>query len=88
MKLDECFAAGLLKRVEPDMGNAKRSLQVSKEFLGDASKNNEIERYKVVVILGYTAMFHAARALLFRDGIKERSHICPDLYQGRIPPAG
>jgi uncharacterized protein (UPF0332 family) len=25
-------------------------------------------------------MFHAARALLFRDGITERSHICIILY--------
>ena len=25
-------------------------------------------------------MFHAARALLFRDGIKERSHLCTVSY--------
>lgn len=25
-------------------------------------------------------MFHAARALLFRDGIKERSHLCTISY--------
>jgi len=25
-------------------------------------------------------MFHAARALLFKDGVKERSHICVVVY--------
>ena len=28
------------------------------------------------MILANTAMFHAARAVLFRDGIVERSHVC------------
>ncbi|MBL7168037.1 HEPN domain-containing protein [Candidatus Bathyarchaeota archaeon] len=28
------------------------------------------------VILAYTAMFHAARGVLFRDGIVERSRVC------------
>ena len=26
------------------------------------------------------AMFHAARAILFRDGVKERSHECIPIY--------
>jgi uncharacterized protein (UPF0332 family) len=30
--------------------------------------------------MAYTAMFHAARAILFRDGIKERSHECIPMY--------
>lgn len=34
----------------------------------------------LVIFCSYTAMFHAARALLFRDGIKERSHICTVSY--------
>ena len=32
--------------------------------------------FDAAVILSYTAMFHAARALLFLDGIIEKSHIC------------
>lgn len=34
-------------------------------------KNNNL-----VIFCSYTAMFHSARALLFKDGIKERSHLC------------
>jgi len=80
MKLDECFQKGLLKRISPDMVNADRSIKLSIENIEDAVENFSIHRYRVVVILSYTAMFHAARAILFRDGIKERSHECIPVY--------
>ncbi len=46
----------------------------------DAVENLNIRRYRVTVVSSYTAMFHAARAILFKDGIKERSHECVPLY--------
>jgi len=36
--------------------------------------------YDLAVVSVYTAMFHTSRAILFRDGIKERSHICVIIY--------
>lgn len=80
MKLDECFRRGLLKRVKPDEANAHRSLNLSVSNIEDAEENLRIQRYRVVIVSSYTAMFHAARAVLFRDGVKERSHECIPLY--------
>ncbi len=80
MKLAECFQKGLLKRTSPDIENAKRSLELSRSNIEDAALNLSIHRYRVVAIASYTAMFHAARAILFRDGIKERSHECIPVY--------
>ncbi len=80
MKLAECFQKGLLKRISPDTDNADRSLKLSLENIGDAEENLGIHRYRVVAVLSYTAMFHAARAILFKDGIKERSHECIPVY--------
>jgi uncharacterized protein (UPF0332 family) len=80
MKLDECFRRGLLKRIHPDHENAVRSLNLSMANLEDAAENLRIHRYRVVIVSSYTAMFHAARAILFRDGVKERSHECIPLY--------
>lgn len=80
MKLAECFQAGLLKRTSRDMENSARSLKLSMNNIEDAVENLSIHRYRVVAILSYTAMFHAARAILFRDGIKERSHECIPVY--------
>jgi uncharacterized protein (UPF0332 family) len=58
-----------------------RSLELSKGNIEDAVENLSIHRSRVVAISSYTAMFHAARAILFRDGfIKERSHECIPVY--------
>ncbi len=80
MKTAECFQKGLLKRTSPDMENALRSLELSKSNIEDAVENMSIHRYRVVAISSYSSMFHAARAILFRDGIKERSHECIPVY--------
>jgi uncharacterized protein (UPF0332 family) len=80
VKLDECLRRGLLKRIPVDHENAVRSLELSESNIEDAAENLRIRRYRVVVISSYTAMFHAARAILFRDGIKERSHECIPIY--------
>ncbi len=80
MKMAECFQKGLLKRTSPDMENALRSLELSSSNIEDATENMSIHRYRVVAILSYTAMFHASRSILFKDGIKERSHECIPFY--------
>jgi len=80
MKMEECFRKGLLKRTTPDMENALRSLELSKSNIEDGAENMSIHRYRVVAISSYSSMFHAARAILFRDGIKERSHECIPVY--------
>jgi uncharacterized protein (UPF0332 family) len=89
MKLAECFQKGLLKRTSPDMENAARSLKLSMNNIEDAVANLSIHRYRVVAISSYSAMFHAARAILFKDGIKERGHECiPALSQGKVSGIG
>ena len=80
MNLKDCYKQGLLKKVKPDPENARRSIEQSSKSIEDANRNLEIKCYNVVIILSYTSMFHAARALLFRDGIKERSHLCIPVY--------
>jgi len=80
MKLDDCFRRGLLKRIPPDRENALRSLELSLSNIDDAAENLRIHRYRVVIVSSYTAMFHSARAILFKDGVKERSHECIPIY--------
>ena len=80
MRLDECFRSGLLKRGIADRGNALRSLELSMSNIDDAEAGMDTGRHRVVIVSSYTAMFHAARAILFRDGVKERSHECIPVY--------
>jgi uncharacterized protein (UPF0332 family) len=54
----------------------KKELSVAKSDLSDAKAGYENERYKWSTIQGYYAMFHAARALIYSQGYREKSHYC------------
>jgi len=54
----------------------KKELLVAKSDLSDAKAGYESERYKWSTIQGYYAMFHAARALIYSQGYREKSHYC------------
>lgn len=47
-----------------------------KNDLSDAKAGYENERYKWSTIQAYYAMFHAARALVYSQGYREKSHYC------------
>lgn len=76
MRLGECFQKRLLRRERPDLEKCKRSIEVAAAKLDEAQKAFKHELSDATVVLAYTAMFHAARAILFRDGIVEKSHVC------------
>ena len=80
MSVKECFEQGLLKKDKPDIEKARRSIEIAKHKLELARKEIDARIYENAVISVYTAMFHAARALLFKDGVKERSHWAVYLY--------
>jgi len=76
MKLEECFGKRLLRKERPDLEKSQRSMEVAETKLDEAEKAVSHKLFDAAIILAYTAMFHAARAILFRDGIVEKSHIC------------
>lgn len=80
MNIAECFEKRLLRRTEPDPNKARRSLEIAKSKLKTAKESFEKELYGPTIIYGYTSMFHSSRALLYKDGISEKSHYCLVLY--------
>jgi uncharacterized protein (UPF0332 family) len=60
------FAGDLIK---PELEDAKLDLARAKKTHADAD-------YKWATIQAYYSMFHAARALLFNKGFREKSHAC------------
>jgi len=54
----------------------KKEISVARSDLFDAKAGYENERYKWSTIQAYYAMFHAARAILFSEGYREKSHYC------------
>jgi uncharacterized protein (UPF0332 family) len=77
--LDDCFLRGL-RRIPADIGSAQRSLAIAAGHLDDAEASLTIKRYRLTLTSSYEAMFHATKALLFKDGIKEHSHVCVPIY--------
>jgi uncharacterized protein (UPF0332 family) len=91
MRLEDCFELGLLKKILPDTEKAKRSLESAKRRLSVAEKAFNSKIYEDAIVDAYTAMFHAGRALLFKDGIKERSHYglyvyLKEVYKEKLEP--
>jgi len=76
MRLDECFRKRLLRKERPDLEKSKRSIEVAEAKLDEAERAFSHRLLDATVVLAYTTMFHAARAILFRDGIVEKSHVC------------
>ena len=79
-ELKECFNEGLLKKIEPNIELAKQSIKQAEHFLNEADKLIDIEMKDMALIAIYNCVFHSARAILFKDGIKERSHYCVSKY--------
>ncbi len=78
--IEDCFKFRLLRKINPDKEKTKRSLEIAKERLKEAEKAIKFEIFQFAVLESYMAMFHGARALLYRDGIQEKSHYAIFIY--------
>lgn len=74
--LKYCIEKGLIRKVLPSRQKAVQSISKAKELLQEAEQNLEENRVNSAVIVCYLALFHSARALLFKDGYREKSHEC------------
>ena len=72
--IEDCFRFRLLRKIKPDTDKVKRSLEISKQRLSEAERAIKLKIFGFAVLEAYMAMFHASRALLYKDGIQEKSH--------------
>jgi len=83
------FKEGFLKKIPASTERAKKSLEVADKYLDRARKNFDIQLDDIAVIAAYSAAFHAARAVLFVDGVAERSHFAiRDYLREKHPKLG
>lgn len=78
--IDECFERRNLKKTNPSVQKAKASLTIAENNLKDAKTHLDNNMYNWALIASYASMFHSGRALLFKDGVKEKSHFCLAIY--------
>ncbi len=77
---ESCIKEGLLRLIPPSKEKAEGSIKASLKWLEEAEKDLISEAFNSSVLSSYLAMFHSARALLFFDGYREKSHFCIARY--------
>lgn len=77
---DICMKEGLLRKVPPSKDKSVLSFKKAKNWLEEASKALKARAFNSSIISSYLAMFHSARAILFFDGYREKSHACIARY--------
>ncbi|MEM7825892.1 MAG: HEPN domain-containing protein, partial [Candidatus Aenigmatarchaeota archaeon] len=79
-ELDECIRKGLIRKSIPSIEKAKRSIKKAEKWLEEAKRNFKFGLFDSCLVSSYSAMFHAARSILFKDGFREKSHYCLARY--------
>jgi uncharacterized protein (UPF0332 family) len=79
-ELENCLEKGLLRKTLPSKVKALKSIKKARKWLNEAKKNFKFNLWDSCLVSSYSAMFHAARALLFKDGFREKSHYCVARY--------
>jgi len=80
MKLDKLLELGLIRRIPKSKEKAEESIKTAKVWLKEAENNFKNRSLRSCVLVSYLAMFHAARAILFADGFREKSHFAMARY--------
>jgi uncharacterized protein (UPF0332 family) len=78
--VEECFKFRLLRKVPPSKEKSKKSIDLAIKELTEATSALESPFFKYTLIGAYMAMFHASRALLYLEGIQEKSHYAVFIY--------
>jgi len=72
----QCLESGKIVSFPKGKELIGKELAVARSDLLDAKAGYENQRYKWCTIQAYYAMFHAARALVYSQGYREKSHYC------------
>lgn len=76
----DCLEKGLLRKTAPSKEQARMCLEKAAQSLEDARANLEEGRHDATVLLAYGSLLSASRAILFNDGMREKSHACVVRY--------
>jgi uncharacterized protein (UPF0332 family) len=76
----DCISEGFLKKIAPSEKQAKETMKKAIVLLKEAKLSFKAEAPNSAVMAAYSAVLDAARSLLFKDGYRERSHVCVVKY--------
>jgi uncharacterized protein (UPF0332 family) len=71
-----CLEKKNIVKIEIEKALIEKELAAAASDLKDSEDVFRIGKYKLATITAYYSMFHAARALLYSAGYREKSHFC------------
>jgi uncharacterized protein (UPF0332 family) len=74
MDIEDCLREGFLEKIKPEKDLIEKEFKEAEYDLKGAEDALYDKDLKWSIIKSYYSMFHAARALLFSLGLKERRH--------------
>lgn len=74
--LKRCLERKNLVKIAIDKELIKKEIAAAECDLKDSEDVFNIGKHKLATITAYYCMFHAARALLYSEGYREKSHFC------------
>ncbi len=80
MNIKDCFRNRILKKIPPNLEKTNSSIRIAEAKLEEAKKLFSAGFFSNAILSVYTLMFHSARALLYKDGIQEKSHYATYIY--------
>ncbi len=72
--LDTLLELGLIRRIPKSKQKAEESIKTAESWLREAEENLKSNALRSCILSSYLAMFHSARASLFINGFREKSH--------------
>lgn len=78
--VEECFRLRLLRKIQPDTEKSRKSLELARMRLLRGAEAVEAGFFEFAILEAYMTMFHAARAVLYKDGVQEKSHYAISVY--------
>lgn len=74
MDINDCLRERHLIKIKPEKDLIQKELRESDYDFEKAKKAHSDKDYKWSIVKAYYSMFHSARAVLFKLGLKEKKH--------------
>jgi uncharacterized protein (UPF0332 family) len=74
------FETRKLRKIPVDAEKVKRSLEIAQMKLNESKQLFSLDLFSNSLLSSYTSMFHCARAILYKEGIQEKSHYATYFY--------
>jgi uncharacterized protein (UPF0332 family) len=82
--IEHLLRENLLARIPKSKDKAKDSIKAANEWIAESKNNIFNKSFKSAILTAYLGMFHAARAILYLDGFREKSHFAVARYLENI----